>query len=125
MDGLRHRRHGESRRNSYSPDLRSPRQRPTLLHHVLDAWLARDVQPRLRGRLQVVRYADDFVIGFEREDDARHVMAVLGKRFARFGLRLHPEKTRLFQFRRPWDWESRVLRLTPDAAAEPDFAHVG
>jgi hypothetical protein len=48
-----------------------------------------------------VRYADDFVIGFERQDDAERVMAVLGKRFGRFGLTLHPDKTRLIPFRRP------------------------
>lgn len=73
------------------------------LHHVLDLWLEQEVRPRLRGRMQLVRYADDFVIGFEREDDARRVMAVLGKRFERFGLKLHPDKTRLFRFARPRD----------------------
>lgn len=73
------------------------------LHHVLDLWLEQEVRPRLRGRMRLVRYADDFVIGFEREDDARRVMAVLGKRFERFGLKLHPDKTRLFQFARPRD----------------------
>ena len=71
------------------------------LHHVLDLWFERDVQPRLQGRAYLIRYADDFVIGFEREDDAKRVMEVLGKRFERFGLRLHPEKTRLLPFERP------------------------
>jgi RNA-directed DNA polymerase len=76
-----------------------------------------DVQVRFCER-PGVRFprATHLVIGFEREDDARRVMAVLGKRFARFGLRLHPEKTRLFQFRRPWDWESRA-----DEAQSFDF----
>jgi group II intron reverse transcriptase/maturase len=73
------------------------------LHHVLDLWLEQEVRPLLRGRMRLVRYADDFVIGFEREDDARRVMAVLGKRFGRYGLKLHPDKTRLFQFARPRD----------------------
>jgi hypothetical protein len=73
------------------------------LHNVLDLWLEQEVKPRLRGRMRLVRYADDFVIGFEREDDARRVMAVLGKRFERFGLKLHPDKTRLFPFARPCD----------------------
>jgi group II intron reverse transcriptase/maturase len=68
------------------------------LHHVLDLWLEQEVRPRLRGRMHLVRYADDFVIGFEMESDARRVMAVLGKRFERFGLKLHPDKTRLFRF---------------------------
>ena len=71
------------------------------LHHVFDRWFEREVRPRLRGKATVVRYADDFVIGFELEEDAKRVMAVIDKRFARFGLALHPEKTRLFPFRRP------------------------
>lgn len=71
------------------------------LHHVLDLWLETEVRPRLRGRMRLIRYCDDFVIGFEREDDARRVMTVLGKRFERFGLKLHPDKTRLFEFARP------------------------
>ena len=77
------------------------------LHHVLDLWLEQEVRPRLRGRMRLIRYCDDFVIGFEREDDARRVMAVLGKRFERFGLKLHPDKTRVFQFERPPDWKER------------------
>jgi group II intron reverse transcriptase/maturase len=71
------------------------------LHHVLDLWFERDVQPRLQGRAYLIRYADDFVIGFEREDDAKRVMEVLGRRFERFGLKLHPDKTRLLPFERP------------------------
>ena len=50
------------------------------LHYTLDLWFEQEVKPRLRGRATLVRYCDDFVIGFEREDDARRVMAVLGKR---------------------------------------------
>ena len=79
----------------------SPMLGNVYLHHVLDRWFRRDVQPRLRGKAHLIRYADDFVIGFEREDDARRVMGVLGKRFERYGLRLHPEKTRLLSFERP------------------------
>jgi group II intron reverse transcriptase/maturase len=71
------------------------------LHHVLDVWFEREVLPRLRGKAHLIRYADDAVFGFEREDDARRVMKVLTKRFERFGLRLHPEKTRLLPYRRP------------------------
>ena len=70
-------------------------------HEVLDRWFAEVVQPRLRGEASLVRYADDFVIVFQREDDARKVMSVLPKRFGKYGLRLHPEKTRLLDFRRP------------------------
>jgi group II intron reverse transcriptase/maturase len=71
------------------------------LHYVLDLWFEQEVKPRLRGRANLVRYADDFIIGFEDEEDARRVMAILGKRLGRFGLALHPDKTRLFPFRRP------------------------
>lgn len=71
------------------------------LHYALDLWFEREVKPRLRGKAILVRYADDFVIGFEREDDAQRVMEVLGKRLGRFGLTLHPDKTRLLPFRRP------------------------
>ncbi len=55
------------------------------LHHVLDLWFEREVLPRMRGKAHLVRYADDLVIGFEREDDAKRVMAVIGRRFKRFG----------------------------------------
>lgn len=71
------------------------------LHEVLDRWFDHEVKPRLRGRAFVVRYADDAVLGFEEEEDARRVLEVLGKRFARCGLTLHPEKTRLVEFRSP------------------------
>jgi len=71
------------------------------LHHVLDAWFEREVRPRLRGQAKLIRYADDFVIGFERQDDAKRVMSVVGKRFARYRLTLHPDKTRLVPFSKP------------------------
>jgi len=71
------------------------------LHHVLDRWFEQDVKPRLRGRATLVRYADDFVILFERQDDAERVHEALQRRMARFALTLHPEKTRLLTFRPP------------------------
>lgn len=71
------------------------------LHHVLDLWFEREVKPRLRGRSTLIRYCDDFIITFEHEDDARRVHDVLGKRLGKYGLSLHPEKTRLLSFRRP------------------------
>jgi group II intron reverse transcriptase/maturase len=71
------------------------------LHYVLDEWFEGEVKPRLRGKVYLWRYADDFVIGFERQDDAERVMAVLPKRLGRFGLALHPDKTRLIPFQRP------------------------
>lgn len=71
------------------------------LHEVLDLWFERDVRPRMSGRVELIRYADDFVIVFERGADARRVMEVLPKRFGKYGLELHPDKTRLVEFRRP------------------------
>jgi len=79
----------------------SPLLANVYLHEVLDKWFEDEVVPRLKGRAFLVRYADDFVIGFEREDDARRVMAVLPKRFGKYGLTLHPAKTRLIPFSRP------------------------
>jgi len=70
-------------------------------HYVLDLWFEREVKPRLRGEAHLIRYADDFVMTFETKDDAERVMEVLGKRMGRFGLTLHPTKTRLLPFRRP------------------------
>ena len=71
------------------------------LHHVLDRWFEEEIQPRLRGKAGLIRYADDFVILFQRQDDAQRVLEVLEKRMARFGLHLQPEKTRLIPFQRP------------------------
>ena len=71
------------------------------LHEVLDRWFEAEVKPRLRGRAFLVRYADDFVIAFAEEADARRVMDVLPKRFGKYGLTLHPDKTRLVNFTRP------------------------
>lgn len=73
------------------------------LHEVLDEWYRQTVRPRLRGRSFLVRYADDAVLGFENEADARRVLSVLHQRFARFGLTLHPTKTRLLHLPRPDD----------------------
>ena len=71
------------------------------LHHILDRWFEDEVQPRLWGKALLVRYCDDFVMGFERQEDAERVMAVLGKRMGKYGLTLHPDKTRLLDFRPP------------------------
>lgn len=79
----------------------SPLLANVYLHEVLDVWFDRDVKPRLRGRATMVRYADDFVIIFEQESDARRVQEVLPKRFGKYGLTLHPQKTRLVRFTRP------------------------
>jgi group II intron reverse transcriptase/maturase len=71
------------------------------LHYALDLWFHEDVKPCLRGRAELVRYADDFVMCFENEEDARRVFEVLPKRMQAYGLTLHPDKTRLIPFTRP------------------------
>jgi group II intron reverse transcriptase/maturase len=81
----------------------SPMLSNVFLHYVLDDWFEREVQPRLKGRSFLIRYADDFVMGFCREEDARRVMDVLPKRFEKYGLTIHPDKTRLVPFERPSD----------------------
>lgn len=83
------------------------------LHHVLDRWFRTEVQPRLRGQSELVRYADDFVLVFQDEREARKVWEVLPKRFAKYGLELHPDKTRLMRFTPPREGEERR-----DGAAE-------
>jgi RNA-directed DNA polymerase len=75
------------------------------LHHVLDRWFEGEVRPRLKGKAMLVRFADDLVMAFDDFVDARKVLAVLGKRLSRYGLTLHPDKTRFidFRFKRPND----------------------
>jgi RNA-directed DNA polymerase len=82
-------------------DVISPLLANIVLHEVVDVWFAEQVQPRMRGRAHLVRFADDLVIAFAREDDARRVLEVLPKRLDKYGLRMHPEKTRLVRFERP------------------------
>jgi RNA-directed DNA polymerase len=85
----------------------SPLLANVFLHYVLDEWFMKEVLPRLKGKAFLVRYADDFVIGTAREDDARRILEVLPKRMSKYGLTVHPEKTRL-------------VRFTPPTAADSD-----
>jgi group II intron reverse transcriptase/maturase len=71
------------------------------LHEVLDKWWIEMVLPCMHGKAFMIRYADDFVMAFSDKRDAERVLAVLPKRFARFGLTLHPEKTKMVRFRPP------------------------
>jgi retron-type reverse transcriptase len=66
----------------------SPLQANIYLHHALDLWIERGVKKRLRGGMSLVRYADDFILRFERRDDAEEVVGELRERLAKFGLRL-------------------------------------
>jgi RNA-directed DNA polymerase len=104
----------------------SPLLANVYLHYVLDEWFQREVQPRLRGKAYLIRYADDFVIGFTDESDARRVMEVVPKRSAKYGLTVHPTKTRLVSFRRPrygWQRPSRASCERPDTFDLLGFTH--
>jgi hypothetical protein len=72
------------------------------LHTVLDEWFQTQVRPRMGGNCFLVRYADDFVMGFSVKSDAERVYQVLPQRFERFGLSIHPDKSRMVQFSRPY-----------------------
>jgi RNA-directed DNA polymerase len=96
----------------------SPLLANVFLHQVLDEWFVKDVQPRMQGRCFVTRFADDFIIGCASEADARRVMAVLPKRFHRFKLTIHPEKTALIAFKRPPSRE-------PSARGQGSFDFLG
>jgi RNA-directed DNA polymerase len=72
------------------------------LHTVLDEWFQEEVRPRMKGNCFLARFADDFVTGFSLKSDAERVYKVLPKRFERYGLRIHPEKSRMVQFNRPY-----------------------
>ncbi len=97
----------------------SPLLSNVFLHEVLDTWFEDEVQPRLRGRSRLFRYADDAVLVFASEQDARRVLEVLHKRFAKYGLTLHPEKTKLIWFYPP------VRRRPSEAPADESFDLLG
>jgi len=95
----------------------SPMLSNIFLHHVLDAWFENEVRPRMAGDCTLVRYADDFVMTFKNHRDAKRVLEVLGKRLARYGLTLHPDKTRFIDFR-----PERDGGMHPDCKSPPfDF----
>jgi group II intron reverse transcriptase/maturase len=93
------------------------------LHEAVDRWFEEEVKPRLGGRAVLIRYADDLVIVFAKERDARRVEEVLPKRVARFGLRLHPEKTRLVPFQVPRGGERVPQSEGPGAFTFLGFTH--
>jgi RNA-directed DNA polymerase len=94
-DGLlRHSTEGSPQGGVISPCLSN-----IFLHHVLDEWFELEVRPRLKRSCTLIRFADDAVMAFEDLLDAKRVLGVLGKRLARYGLTLHPDKTRFVDFR--------------------------
>ena len=71
------------------------------LHYVRDVWFEETVQPQLLGSAKLIRFADDFVIVFSNREAALQVLGMLTERFAEYGLSVHPDKTRLVDFRHP------------------------
>ncbi len=102
----------------------SPLLANIFLHYVLDVWLEDEIRSRLSGEALLVRYADDAVIVVDNEEDARRVMAVLPKRFEKYGLTLHPEKTRLVRFKRPRR-DSEVTGSDDDDETPGTFSFLG
>jgi group II intron reverse transcriptase/maturase len=89
-----------SENGTYQGSVISPVLANVYLHEVLDRWMEEQVKPRMRGEISLYRFADDFVVCFQYRSDAERFQQVLPKRFAKYGLRLHPEKTRLLAFGR-------------------------
>ena len=99
----------------------SPLLANLFLHYVLDEWFEKEVRPRLKGKAFLIRYADDFVIGTAREDDARRIMDVLPKRMSKYGLTVHPEKTRLVRFQPPRPLDSETEERNKPEPTTFDF----
>jgi group II intron reverse transcriptase/maturase len=87
-----------SKRGTPQGNIISPLLCNVYLHYALDTWLHETVRPLLKGEMSLVRYADDFIIGFENEEDAMKVNRALPKRLGKYGLTIHPEKSRLLRF---------------------------
>ena len=102
----------------------SPLLANVYLHHVLDEWFEQVVKPRLRGEAHEIRFADDAVICFQYREDAEKVMDVLPKRFAKYGLTLHPEKTRLLEFGRCATGKAKRQGRKPDTFAFLGLTHI-
>jgi RNA-directed DNA polymerase len=99
----------------------SPLLANIFLHYVLDEWLEKDVRPHLKGQAFLIRYADDFVIGTTREDDARRIMEILPERMSQYGLTVHPEKTHLVRFQPPIGGNSDAKERESPAPTTFDF----
>ena len=94
------------------------------LHYVLDEWFEREVRPRLTGEAYEIRFADDAILCFQHKEDAEKVLKVLPKRFEKYGLTLHPEKTRLIEFGRDADKNGRRQGKKPDTFNFLGFVHI-
>jgi RNA-directed DNA polymerase len=87
----------------------SPLMSNVYLHYVLDEWFIEQIQPLLKGDSFLIRYADDFLLGFTCREDALRVMQVLPRRLRKYGLTLHPEKTKLLELEEGEQQQSRTF----------------
>jgi RNA-directed DNA polymerase len=95
------------------------------LHYILDEWFEEVVKPRMKGEAHEIRFADDAILCFEHKGDAEKVKEVLTKRFSRFGLTLHPEKTRLVEFGRYAAGNAKKQGKKPQTFDFLGFTHMG
>ena len=103
----------------------SPLLANVYLHYVLDLWVDWWRRRHAHGDVIIVRFADDFIVGFEDEQDAQRFLAELRERFAKFGLELHPDKTRLIEFGRHAAWKRAKRGLgKPETFDFLGFTHI-
>jgi hypothetical protein len=112
-----------SENGTYQGSIISPVLANIYLHEVLDLWFEKEVKPRLRGEAKLYRYADDLIATFQFKEDADRFMKVLVKRFEKFGLKLHPEKTKLIEFGRTAWAKSKKTGIKPETFNFLGFTH--
>src|SRR5215471_4067338 len=94
------------------------------LHYVLDEWFEEVVKPRLKGEAYEIRFADDAILCFQHKEDAEKVLRVLPKRFEKYGLTLHSEKTRLIEFGRYAEGNAKKRGKKPETFDFLGFTHI-
>jgi hypothetical protein len=102
-----------SENGTYQGSVISPVLANLYLHEVLDRWVEEVIKPRLRGEMKLYRYADDFIATFQFKDDAERFLRVLPKRFEKYGLKLHPDKTKMIEFGRSAWQKSQMTQIQP------------
>ncbi len=112
-----------SENGTYQGTIISPVLANVYLHGVLDQWFENEVKPRMKGEAKLYRYADDLIATFQFKDDADRFMQVLIKRFEKFGLRLHPDKTKLIEFGRAAWTKSKKAGVKPATFNFLGFTH--